>query len=153
MERPQLTQFRDLVPQDFDRHPVWVGCHTVDYEQPWYSQTDEETFRPWNGTFPASPSDGMLLVRATLQLQDRSRYPGFVTPAADVGDIGMQQPHIFVGNKFVSFWGGMIGVPTCEREAFYAALNKSADAIFPIHFSADSNLASGVLTGQIDGFY
>jgi len=43
---PELKQFGDLYPADFDRHPVWVGSHGADDGQPWYDETDEETFDP-----------------------------------------------------------------------------------------------------------
>jgi hypothetical protein len=81
MTKPELKQFGDLTAADFERHPVWIGCHTADYEEPWYEQTDEETFRPRTGDLPADPSEGMLLVRATIQLRDGTTLPGFVTPA------------------------------------------------------------------------
>lgn len=49
MEKPELKQFGDLTHEDFDRHPVWIGCHVADYDELWYEDTDEETFRPWTG--------------------------------------------------------------------------------------------------------
>ena len=30
LSKPELKQFGDLSPGDFDRHPVWIGCHTAD---------------------------------------------------------------------------------------------------------------------------
>jgi hypothetical protein len=47
MARPELGQFGKLEPEDFERHPVWIGRHTADYGRPWCESTDEETFRPW----------------------------------------------------------------------------------------------------------
>jgi hypothetical protein len=46
VNRPELKQFGDLTPADFERHPGWIGCHTADYDGAWYDETDEETFRP-----------------------------------------------------------------------------------------------------------
>lgn len=43
--RPLLRQFNDLRPQDFEEHSVWVNCHVIDYDEPWYDDTDAETFR------------------------------------------------------------------------------------------------------------
>jgi hypothetical protein len=82
--RPLLKQFADLSPADFEQHPVWIGCHTVDYDEPRYDETDEETFRLWTGELPADPSEGMLLVRVTCTLADGSRLSAFLTsgPAA-----------------------------------------------------------------------
>jgi hypothetical protein len=41
--KPALKQFGDLALEDFELHPVWVQCHTFDYNEPWYGETDEET--------------------------------------------------------------------------------------------------------------
>jgi peptidoglycan/xylan/chitin deacetylase (PgdA/CDA1 family) len=153
MTTPNLKQFADLTAEDFERHPVWIGCHTVDYDEPWYEDTDEQTFRPWTGKLPASASEGMLLVRATLELRDGTRYNGFVTPAAKERDLATQQPQVFVGARRFGFWGGIFGVPEKERKALYAALGKNPDQVFPMRFSVDPSLATGVATGQVEGFY
>jgi peptidoglycan/xylan/chitin deacetylase (PgdA/CDA1 family) len=153
MATPELKQFGDLTREDFDRHPVWIGCHTADYDEPWYDDTDEETFRPWTGDLPADAGGAMLLVRATIELRDGSRYPGFVTPAPTPGDLGTQQPQIFAGDRRFGFWGGMFGVPVEGRQALYAALGKPADAVFPLRFSADAGLAAGEASGEVLGFY
>jgi hypothetical protein len=47
----------------------------------------------------------------------------------------------------------MIGITDNEREALFAALKKDAGAVFPLRFSADPNLVTGIVAGQIDGFY
>jgi hypothetical protein len=151
--KPELKQFGDLSPADFDRHPVWIACHTEDHEEPWFDETDEETFRPWMGALPVRPSDGMLLVRATFELQDGSRHHGFLTPAFKEGDLGALHPYLFVGGKSFGFWGGMFGVRADQRTAFYKALRKGPEAIFPMRFSAEPDLATGVVTGRVDGFY
>ena len=150
---PELKQFGDLTPDDFDRHPVWIACHGEDEGEPWYEDTNEETFRPWQGPLPVDPSEGMLLVRAKLQLQDGSVYAGIVTPASNDGDLGAIQPQMFVGDASFGFWGGMFGVRSEQKEAFYAAIGKAPDAIFPIGFAADPGLAIGAVSGSVDGFY
>ena len=153
MTKPELKQFADLTLGDFERYPVWIGCHTADYDERWYDGTDEQTFRPRTGTLPASPTEGMLLVKASLELRDGARYSGFVTPAQGEGELGIQQPQIFVGERRFQFWGGTIGVREEERKALYAALGKSPDDIFPLRFSVDPSLATGATSGQIEGFY
>lgn len=153
MKTPELKQFRDLLQTDFDRHPVWIGCHTADYDEPWYEETDEETFRPWNGPLPAGPSEGMLLVRSMIHLADGTAFPGFVTPAFDEGDLGIQQPQVFVGGRRFGFWGVMVGIPVADRRAFYAALGKLPEAVFPLRFAAAPGLAIGFADGDVAGFY
>jgi hypothetical protein len=131
---------------------VWISCHTADYDEPWYDDTDEETFRPWTGDLPADSGGIMLLVRATIGLRDGSRYRGLVTPAPAPGDLGTQQPQVWVGDRCFGFWGGIVGVPVEDRQALYAALGKPADAVFPLRFSIDPGLATGEASGQVLGF-
>ena len=60
-QRPELKQFSDLTPSDFERHPIWVDCHVVDYDEPWYDDTDEETYRPWAGPLPVEIGSSVLV--------------------------------------------------------------------------------------------
>src|SRR6266496_2076353 len=167
MATPELKQFGELEAEDFERHPVWIGCHTADYGKPWYEDTDEELFRTDTGNLPANPAEGMLLVRAVVELHDGSRYPGFVTPAAEGWDKGpdgrailkhnhildTQQPQIFVCERLFGFWGGRVGIASQTQQELYAAVGKGPDAIFPLRFNADAGLTTGICKGQIEGFY
>ena len=150
---PLLKQFADLTEADFDAHPIWIGCHCSDYDEPWYEETDEETHRAWTGDSPVDASADMFLVRASLTLADGSRFPGFVTPSEKPDDPGTTQPHLFHDGAMFYFWGGMIGVPTEDRARLYQALGRSADQVFPIRFAADPGLATGHCSGTLDGFY
>jgi hypothetical protein len=150
---PELKQFGDLSPSDFNRHPVWISCHGTDDEQPWYDETDEETFRPWDGSLPVSQADGMFLVPTTLEFKDGSRFLGFITPAFHETDLGVLQPYIFIGDRCFRFWGGMFGVRDDEKSAFYSALGKDAPSIFPLRFAAEPGLATGAAAGEVEGFY
>ena len=167
MTTPELRQFGELGPRDFERHPVWIRCHTTDYNEPWYPDTDEETFRPWTRDLPAIALRETLLVRANFELWDGSRYPGFVTPLVEGWDtlpsgrrlgkprhpFGRQQPNVFVADKRFSFWGGVAGISQQEQREFYSALGKMPEQVFPLQFQAEAGLANGLLTGKVDGFY
>jgi len=153
MDKPELKQFGDLTLEDFDRQPVWIACHTADYSENWYDDTDEETFRPWSGTFPVDAPQAMLLVKASFELKDGSEYPGFMTPTPDAGDLGTQQPYLFVGSRCFGFWGGIVGISVEERQALYAALEKRPNQIFPLRFSVQASVAIGATSGRVDGFY
>jgi len=156
--RPLLRQFGDLRPQDFEDHPVWVHCHVVDYDQPWYDDTDEETFRPSDKDLPVDPAETMFLVKATLTLADGTEMLGFVTPQNSTGydgkpDLGLIQPQVFLPDrKRVGFWFGILTPPRETISSFYAALGKSRQDVFPIAFSADEGLALGITAGSIPGF-
>jgi hypothetical protein len=153
MTKPILKQFSDLSVEDFQDHPGWLACQGVDDEESWYSETDEETFRPWTGDLPASASDGMLLVRANFLLRDGSELTGFATPTFEPNDLGAMQPQVFVDHRVIGFWGGMFGIPQEHRVAFYSALGKAAAKVFPIKFEVDPKLADGICSGTIEGFY
>lgn len=156
--RPELVQVATLSPDHFRRHPVWIGCHTVDYDAEWYDETDEETFRPWVGTLPADPAEGTLLVRATLALADGTEMPGFLTPGFPEESLdplmalGTIQPRLFLPSGLpLGFWEGMCPRPEL-RDSLYSELGRSVSQVFPIHFMASAQLATGVVSGRIDGF-
>jgi len=157
MSIPQLVQFADLTSAHFDQHPVWASCQSFDYGEPWYDDTDEETFRPSNTDLPVSPSDGMYLVRADFVLADGTSLVGFLTPAIEDGSsnaLGTIQPQMYLpSGERMSFWLGMFGNPNDQATTLYSALGRAAGAIFPIRFRAPEALATGVTAGAIDGFY
>jgi hypothetical protein len=72
-----------LCPTIFVTHPVWVSCHSVDYDEPWYDETDEETFRPWLSEIPVG-ADEMYLVACQFTMADGSRHQGFATPCFEL---------------------------------------------------------------------
>ena len=109
---PELVQFGDLSEAHFRRHPVWIQCHTVDYDAPWYDDTDEETFRPCDEPRPVGPDMGMLLVRATATLADGTVLPAaFLTPIFEDGHPGVSHP---LGGMQPQMFG-----PSAAREAFW----------------------------------
>jgi hypothetical protein len=157
-KRPQLVQFGDLTPTHFATHPVWIQCHVVDYDQPWHDETDEETFRPWTGSLPVDPEEGMLLVAAELTLADGTTLEGFVTPALpDASDepelLGTVQPQLFLpSGRRESFWDGMFPRSADARARLYAGLARAAEGVFPIRFAAKPGLTTGLAVGTIAGF-
>jgi hypothetical protein len=153
-----LVQFGDLSPAHFAKHPVWAACHSFDHDQPWYDETDEETFRPHTEDAPVNPTDGMYLISARFRLADGSSFKGFITPAQpkEQGDgvLGLIQPQMYLpSGERVGFWLGMFGESEGEAARLYAALGRDASSVFPISFSADETGATGIVTGTIAGFY
>jgi len=154
-QKPLLKQFGDLSLDDLRYHPVWIQCHIVDYDEAWYDETDEETFRPWTGPVPVGPEEGMLLVRAEFALADGTKFPGFITPQHD-GErlsLGTIQPHLFApSGEVFSFWGGITKSSPEERQHFYTTLEKDVSTVFPMRFSAEMGLTSGQTSGEVPGF-
>jgi hypothetical protein len=152
---PVLRQFGDLRAADFDSDPVWVSVHTNDYDEPWYDDADEETFRPWTDELPISPENGMFLVRAKMKLSDGRNLGGFITPQHDGEplNLGVVQPQLFLpSGKRCDFWDGMFKRDPDERKTIYSDLGSDPLKIFPIQFSADAKLATGQISGLIPGF-
>lgn len=145
MNKPLLREFRELAAADFEEHPLWIGCHTADYDEPWYDQTTEETFRPRTGSLPADPEEGMLLVRAEAMLNDGSQLPAFLTPGTEDGDIGTMQPYVFVEGRAFGFWR----TPEAVRQEFRMSIGKNDEQIFPLSVTASSELADGVTSATV----
>jgi hypothetical protein len=149
--RPTLVQFSDLTPAHFANHPVWVACHGADSEEPWYDETDEETFRPWDGPLPVS-AETMHLVRCTFRFNDSSEFDGFATPAARIDDFGTMQPLLFDGSgRHHAFWLGMFPVEGAI-DAFRLAIGRPSSQVFPVQFEALPGLTSSTCSGTIKGF-
>ncbi|MES3035291.1 MAG: hypothetical protein V4813_14935 [Gemmatimonadota bacterium] len=153
--RPNLVQFGDLLAEHFREHPIWVACHSADYDEAWYDETDEETFRAVIDGQPVNASNGMYLVAAEVTLADGARLDGFVTPAMPSdASMGTWQPHVFVDDGgTLGFWTGMAGLDAMELAAAYASLGRTSAAVFPARFRARSGLTQSVAEGQILGFY
>ena len=154
--QPELVHFADLTPDHFARHPIWVQVQTLDYDQPWYEDANEETFRPWTGSVPVNPGEAMFLIRARFTLADGSVLPGFLTPR-DTGsdfDLGTVQPQIFApsGHRH-AFWDGMFPRSDQVRAVFYRDIGREAHAVFPIQFEPEPSLTRGTQRGRIEGFY
>jgi hypothetical protein len=153
--KPLLKQFGNLTLSDFVQHPVWVNCHVIAYGKPWYNETDEETFRPWDGNIPADPGETMFLVKGQLILADGTEYDGFITPQQGPSepDLSIIQPYLFAkSEKALSFWFGMFEPSRKEINRFYETFGKNAEQVFPIRFRAVDGLAKGIVEGTIPGF-
>ena len=156
--KPILKQFGDLTPKDFEKYPVWVQYHIIDYDEKWYDQTNEETFRPWIGELPVSPDFAMYLILADLKLNDGETFSGFITLATESennepNNLGLIQPQIFTKTgKRIGFWTGMFPKDRAEIDDFYKSMNRNPDQIFPISFKAHDTLTLGKSSGIINGF-
>jgi hypothetical protein len=154
--RLHLKQFVELRQDDFERQPVWVNCHTVDYDEPWYDEIDDETFRPWLGALPVLAGGDIYLVAASFELADGTRLPGFVTPAPAGSPwaraLPRLAPNVFgIGTRPLPFWLGIAPKPDLAA-LVYRELKRTASQLFPLTFRARTGLAFGQTSGQVEGF-
>jgi len=170
---PEMKQESDLVPGDFQHHPVWIGVHHYDADQPWYEKSDEETFRAWDGKLPFSEDKGTALVAAHFDLADGSVYSGYCRAVPKSWDVpqspapswsvwhggsplsvlALLNPTIFIDDHPFNFH---LGIPDRRRDRvkrFYAAIEKKPAEVFPLHFAMSQGLFKGVITGKLDGFF
>lgn len=146
-----FKSFGDLTAEDFAAHPIWIGCHGADADEPWYDETDEESFRPWDGAVPIDASAEAFLVRATATTAGGAELPAFLTPVRSAPTLAEMQPHVFVGGEQFGFWlGTTLGEATVAE--FYAALAPIAE-VFPLRVAAEPRIVSGPCEITVDGFY
>ena len=66
--------------------------------------------------------------------------------------IGEQRPWVFIKRQKFPFW--CAGKDPDElRRRFYEALRKHPEDIFPIRFEGAPGLATGIVSGEMNGFY
>ncbi len=137
-------------------HPAWVHCHVIDHHEPWYAETDEETFRPWTEQLPVDPAVTMFLVRARFTTRGGLPLEGFITPHSTTSSVEMSavQPHLFLPSGVqVGFGVGILKRLIEERQRLLTdALHEPTTKLFPIRFVIDPGLAVGLQSGTIDGF-
>lgn len=149
--RPKLKNIGDLRPADFVRHPIWINCHIVDYDEKWYDETTEETMRPYIGPIPVGTEE-LYSVRCTLIIADGTTFDGFATPADEAEDWGRIQPRLLLRDRPpILFWQGMFPSKGLLSE-LCEAIDKRPDQIFPIMVAPVAGLTTGVCTGTIRGF-
>jgi hypothetical protein len=179
---PELKRWASFVRGDLDRHPLWVDVHTADFGKPWYDSCDEDTYRPWNDLLPADADENILVASACFETRSGIQFPGFFCPAGENWDAPivrvvrgggtirlrsmterngaspltldlLLRPAIFIGAERFDFVGGLRGVSADRRQAFYAAIGKKPEEVFPLRFAAASGLVKGTAAGELRGFY
>lgn len=160
MERPFLKQLGSVTMADLEQFPVWVLCHTIDYSEEWYDDTDEETIRPWIGNIPIDVESTIFFIRTHFVLADGSEIEGFVSHAATpqkkivASDIASTQPVLLHhSGRQIRFWYGVTKITREDMNCIYTLLGKDKKAVFPIRYRVDGNMATVEQKGEIDGFY
>ena len=183
MDRPEMKRESELTASDFVRSPVWVGVHNFDVDQPWYEEADEETVRPWFGKIPFNEGRGTAIIAAQFKLADGSIFAGYchtVTanwddPEIAVGETGgsqkralswskmhggnpssvilLQSPVMFAENCSFDFQLRIGQLRERQIEDFFSVLKRKPNDVFPIKFSGQVGIASGIISGTIEGFF
>lgn len=154
-KHPILKQFEAFEAADFAAWPVWVPCRPGDLDQPWYGQTDANTYRPWTDELPVGRDMRSFLAQSSLTLADGSVLEGFAAcPAHGANfDISTTRPQLFtvMGRRF-DFWFGNSSPSTFAKHDFYASIGKTATQVFPILNVVSPKISAVDLTITIPGF-
>ena len=186
MDAPLLKDQSSLLRADFGRYPVWVRVQDYDREQPWYRNSTEQTYRPWEGSLPLQPRSQfhLVLVAASFRLSNGDSHRGYLNPATTEWDVplpprktkdescttsnqwsarrggsplsilAIHRPVIFIGEGAYDFkLRGDLDRRKRHILDVYAAIERRPEEVFPVTFSADPSLFSGIVSGHIDGFY
>jgi hypothetical protein len=142
-------QVYELGCTDLTRCAVWEFALDEETE----AGQDEATVRPWEGTEPLDPADGMFVIRAAFVLADGTEHMGYLTPPAR-GDasIGTIQPIIVTDKGQVVFWRGVMAPASEAIRSAYGQLGRTAEEVFPCRYVSAVTLKSGPVAGSVNGF-
>jgi len=148
-------QISDLTLQDIMQYPSWeFALNEEDIEG-----QDEQTVRPYLYSPPLNPNNAYLVVRASFRLSDRTVFKGIIKPVQLDGSIMKPLlpidlfPVILTDGGRVDFWYGMMKPPINEISTNYTIMGKENPLdVFPIQFSSDVDIATGIFEGTLEGF-
>jgi len=142
-------QVYELSTSDLESFPVWEFALDEEGED----GQDEATVRPYEGSPPLDPSDGVFIVRARFDLADGTRLHGYLTPPGD-GPSGVRtiQPIIVTTGGQVMFWFGAMAPSAASLEAAYDRLGRQQSAVFPVQYASEVELVTGPVRGELNGF-
>lgn len=150
-----LKSLGELRESDFVNYPVWVLCHILDYDEPWYDKTDEETYRPWTGKVPVKPRFDFI-GKTTFHFKDGTVYTGFthICNNFDYSPVpfSLVMAILLNNDQQESFWSGGIERSEQKIREFYLRIGKTAEEIFPIQYSVNKELVKEPVVGEITGF-
>ena len=142
-------QVYELSISDLESSPIWEFALDEEGEE----GQDEATVRPYEGSPPLDPSDGMFVVRARFDLADGTRLHGYLTPPVqDNAAIGTVQPIIVTAQGQVMFWYGAVAPSADAIRDAYEKLGQRDAEIFPVHYASEVELATGAVKGMLNGF-
>jgi hypothetical protein len=73
-------------------------------------------------------------------------------PSPDFAGLGTIQPQIITPDGPVSFWCGVLKPTRKDLTLNYERLGRTADRIFPVHFTSEIEVVGGPVTGVLKGF-
>src|SRR5438552_16309205 len=85
MPKPEMKQESELTLADFLRHPIWIGVHNYDVDEPWYEESDEETVRPWTGSYRSRRLGGPHLLQRDFCWLTAVSTPDIVVQSLTIG--------------------------------------------------------------------
>lgn len=158
MQRPVLKQINDLTVRDLMRHPVWMCIHGLDENKPWYSETDELTYRPWDGALPYNRSDPdaeIVVARTRFTFADASSYFGLLTPPYTTGNrVSRMQPALFLTDgTAVSFYKADRGLAEKTLGNLLRRITKERSRVFPVRYEVSDQVVIPPVSGELVGVY
>ena len=157
---PIFRNCDDISPGDFEQHPVWVSCHLVDYDEPWYDDVDEEEFRALESGLPID-RDTVAYISATFHTAKGIELSGYIENWGEPtgrNSLLDYSPTLFgpAGNR-ISFWHGNtyeFGTDHLDQcmSQFREAVGGPLKEHFPLTCKIDSRIFGDEITTTFEGF-
>jgi len=136
--RPVIKSYPDLTIADFEESPIWICCHTADADEPWYDETVEDDYRPYDGRLPLD-SDNLYVVKAEATLSDGTLLVALLDLYSTVP---ASSEHVTADvfapdGRRVSLAPASMGLDENVRRQDVASLGRAEEAIFPVKVVAE----------------
>jgi hypothetical protein len=142
-------QVYNLTLKDLERFPVWVFA----LDEECTPGQDEATVRPWEGTLPFDPREGLNIVRSNFWLADGTHAIGYLGAQVPIfSEIGHINPTMVTPRSQVWFWFGVQRPESEQIREAYELLGKDRSQVFPLRYESAIEITTGPVSGVINGF-
>jgi hypothetical protein len=143
MHVPLLKDESSLTSSDFSASPVWVRAQDHDRDEPWYGETTEQTYRPWEGPLPleANSPFPFVLLAAAFHFSSGEAYPGYFKPVTEAWDEPLTPRKLKDGSLAKPLqWSARHGGTPLSILALHSPVVFVADKAYDFHLRRDLEL-------------
>lgn len=160
-QRGPIVLYDDLSQEHFQKAPIWLDVHLQEFGRWLFELEDEESFRPWDGKYPA-PRTFRGFVRAEFTAANGKILSGVIyheenEPSDETWNYRFA-PELFIDdNERIGFWLGRVESIDEElidevRKQFQASVGLTTEEAFPMTCEISDDILQPPISRIISGF-